>query len=255
MGEHRHVWPSLNFGRRRIARLPDGLRIYAVGDVHGRADLLRQVLAEIDADLARNPPPGALHVFLGDYIDRGPASREVIDLIVARQRRHEVVSLKGNHEAFALKFMTDPAVLAEWGQAGGFETLMSYGLYPPLNPDDDERQELAMQFAAAMPRKHLEFFANLRTSFCCGDFFFVHAGVRPGVPFAEQSEDDLLWIRHEFLLYEEDFGKLVVHGHTPVREPDFRANRINIDTGAFATGNLTCLTIEGEDLALLASRR
>jgi serine/threonine protein phosphatase 1 len=246
------VGSLLNFRRRRIRQLPDGLRIYAVGDVHGRADLLRQAFAGIDADLTCHPPRRALQVFLGDYIDRGPASREVIDLMIARQRSHEIVSLKGNHETYALKFMKDPAILGDWRQLGGLETLMSYGLRPPINPDDNERRELAAQFAATVPRSHFEFFAALRTSFCCGDFFFVHAGVRPGVPLAVQSEDDLLWIREDFLLYEGDFGKLVVHGHTPVREPEFRANRINIDTGAFATGNLTCLTIEGEELAVLS---
>jgi serine/threonine protein phosphatase 1 len=248
------VWSLLHFaGRRRVRQLPDGLRIYAVGDVHGRADLLKEVLAGIDADLIGNPPSRALQVFLGDYIDRGPASREVIDLMIARQRTHEVVSLKGNHETYALQFIKDPAIFGDWRTLGGLATLMSYGLRPPLNPDDNEQRELAAQFAATIPESHLGFLATLRTSFSCGDFFFVHAGVRPGVPLALQSEDDLLSIREDFLLHEEDFGKLVVHGHTPVREPDLHANRINIDTGAFATGKLTCLIIEDGGLALLST--
>jgi serine/threonine protein phosphatase 1 len=249
------VWKFLKSrARRPVRRLPDGLRIYAVGDVHGRADLLAELFAAIDADLADNPRARTLQVFLGDYIDRGPASQQVIDLIIARGRAHEMVLLKGNHETFPPHFLKNPSVLGEWRQLGGFETLMSYGLKPSMDPDDKERRALADRFAAALPASHARFFGELRTSFSCGDFFFVHAGVMPGVSLARQREEDLLWIRDDFLLHEEDFGKMIVHGHTPVREPDFHDNRINIDTGAFATGKLTCLIIEqGGELALLST--
>jgi serine/threonine protein phosphatase 1 len=246
------VWQFLKLKiQRRVHRVPDGVRVYAIGDVHGRADLLAELLAAIDTDIANNPPAQTLHVFLGDYIDRGPDSRQVIDLVMGRAETHETVLLKGNHETYAAQFLKDPKVLAEWRLFGGLQTLMSYGLRPSINAGDAEQRELAGRFAAALPPGHAELFAGLKTSFSCGDFFFVHAGVKPGVSLARQREEDLLWIRDDFLLHEEDFGKMIVHGHTPVRDPDFRDNRINIDTGAYATGKLTCLIIEQDELALL----
>jgi len=232
-------------------RLPDGIRIYAVGDVHGRADLLDQVLSRIDADVAAYPDCRPLQVFLGDYIDRGPSSRAVLERLIDRARSDKIVCLKGNHDSFVLEFLQNPAVLADWRQFGGLETLMSYGLTPSMKSDAAEQLELAKALAASLPRRHREFLRSLSPSFTCGDFFFVHAGVKPGVPLAQQREEDLLWIRDEFLLCEDDFGKVIVHGHTPVREPDIRPNRINIDTGAYATGRLTCLIIENGGLFVL----
>jgi serine/threonine protein phosphatase 1 len=237
-----------------IHRLPDGMRIYAIGDVHGRADLLEQVFSAIDNDLERSPARRALHVFLGDYIDRGPASRQVIDLLIKRGRIHELVLLKGNHEAFALEFIRDSSTLVEWSGYGGFQTLISYGLAPSFKMGPAERQELSERFARVLFESgHSRFLASLRNSFACGDFFFAHAGVKPGIQLAHQRDEDLLWIRDDFLLYEERFEKMIVHGHTPVGEPDFRSNRINIDTGAYATGKLTCLIIDHE-LATLMTR-
>jgi serine/threonine protein phosphatase 1 len=227
------------------------MRVYAVGDVHGRADLLLRLFTAIDADLARRRPVSKLEIFLGDYIDRGPHSRQVIDILLARSVAHKLILLKGNHETYPARFLGAPDSLDDWRLLGGLETLMSYGVAPSLNPDHAERRKLAARFAAALPESHTKFFSDLKTSFCCGDFFFVHAGVRPGVALDRQLEDDMLWIREDFLLDERDFGKMVVHGHTPVRDPDFRNNRINIDTGAFATGRLTCLIIEGEEIGLL----
>jgi len=232
-------------------RLPDGVRIYAVGDVHGRADLLDQVLSRIDADLASSPDCRPVQVFLGDYIDRGPYSRSVLDLLVARGRTHEAVFLRGNHESYVFEFLKNPAVFDAWRRFGGLETLLSYGLRPSTNADTRQQIELAQALAKSLPAHHHQFLANLQSSFTCGDFFFVHAGVRPGIPLAKQQEDDLLWIREDFLLCEDDFGKMVVHGHTPVRNPDIRPNRINIDTGAYATGKLTCLVIENDEILFL----
>jgi serine/threonine protein phosphatase 1 len=243
--ENDWVWRQLTSRTRRSApRLPDRIRIYAVGDVHGRADLLDQALSRIDADLAAYPDCKPLQIFLGDYIDRGPASRAVLDRLIDRSSTHEIVCLKGNHETYVSEFLQNPAILADWRQLGGFETLMSYGLKPSLNADAAEQVELAQALAASLPKHHRQFLHGLSPSFTCGDFFFVHAGVKPGVPLAQQREEDLLWIRDDFLLCEDDFGKFIVHGHTPVREPDIRPNRINIDTGAYATGRLTCLIIE-----------
>jgi Calcineurin-like phosphoesterase len=237
---------GLRFKPKPKPRLPDGIRIYAVSDIHGCADQLQGVFAAIDHHLARSEPARALHVFLGDYIDRGPASRQTIDLLIERGRRHESIFLKGNHEAFLSEVLQDASRLEAWKEFGGLQTLMSYGLAPSLKPDRDEQIELVQALLRGMPDHHRLFFGNLTSSFVCGDFFFAHAGVRPGVPLRKQSEEDLLWIRDEFLQCEEDFGKFVVHGHTPVAKPEIRSNRINIDTGAYATGILTLLTIEGD---------
>jgi serine/threonine protein phosphatase 1 len=234
-----------------VPRLPDKVRIYAVGDVHGRADLLDQVLSRIDADLSAYPDCQPIQVFLGDYIDRGPSSRSVLDLLINRSRTHKIVCLKGNHETYVFEFLRNPAILSDWRQLGGLETLMSYGLKPPVKADAADQLELAKALSASLPKDHRQFLRSLAPSFTCGDFFFVHAGVKPGIPLAQQREADLLWIRDDFLLCEDNFGKVIVHGHTPVREPDIRPNRINIDTGAYATGRLSCLRIEGSECEVI----
>jgi serine/threonine protein phosphatase 1 len=238
-------------GKVRKPRLPDGIRLYAISDIHGCADLLQQMFTVIDKDLATIGSRRAIHVFLGDYIDRGPESSRTVDLLIERGQKHESVFLKGNHEAFLFNVLKDPTQLQDWKQYGGLQTLTSYGLRPSLNPDPAEQAALINQLAVTIPTHQRRFFNSLRLRFVCGDFFFVHAGVRPGVPLANQQEEDLLWIREEFLSSEEKFGKYIVHGHTPVREPDIRPNRINIDTGAYATGNLTLLTMQGDSLLAL----
>jgi serine/threonine protein phosphatase 1 len=232
-------------------RIPDGIRIYAIGDVHGRADLIEDVFSRIDTDLESSSACHPVHVLLGDYVDRGPSSREVVDRLIGRGRSHDMVCLKGNHESYALEFLRNPSVLRSWRHLGGLETLISYGLEPSPDPDEAEELSLARALAAALPSAHKQFFGKLDPSFSCGDFFFAHAGVKPGVPLARQREEDLLWIRDDFLLCEEDFGKVIVHGHTPVSEPDIHPNRINIDTGAYATGRLTCLVIERDAIFAL----
>jgi serine/threonine protein phosphatase 1 len=237
--------PSQN---RAAPRIPDGVRVYAIGDIHGRADLLDKTLNHIDADLAKNPIPQSIEVFLGDYVDRGPASRKVLDRLMARSRSHQTVFLKGNHESFLMDFLTDPVILKEWRHLGGLETLMSYGSRPSVKADEAADAQLAATFYRDLPESHRQFLADLRLSFTCGDYFFVHAGVRPGILLEKQREEDLLWIRGDFLFSEDDFGKIIVHGHTPVAQPDIRPNRINIDTGAFATGRLTCIKLEGTEM-------
>ena len=235
------------------ARIPDGIRIYAVGDLHGRVDLLDRLFAYIDDDLTTFPAERAIHVFLGDYVDRGPDSRFVLDRLIERGQTHEVVCLKGNHELFLLDFFRSPEILRHWRQYGGLDTLMSYNVVPSFNPTTEQLAAVAAALYEAMPEEHLEFLNRLETSFTCGDYFFVHAGVRPGVALSEQQEKDLLWIRDEFLQYEHDFGKIIVHGHTPVNQADVRSNRINIDTGAYATGLLTCLILEGDKRWFISS--
>jgi serine/threonine protein phosphatase 1 len=240
-------------GRRRNlpARLPNGIRVYAVGDIHGRFDLLAGVLRSIESDCRRRPVDRPITVFVGDYIDRGPASRSVIDLLLRWQQDNEAVLLRGNHETLLQRFLADSRTLNAWRQNGGLQTLISYGLKPTINPDRHEQVRLVDELALAIPGQHRDFLQSLDLSFGCGDFLFVHAGIRPGVPIEEQTEDDLLWIREEFLAHEQPFERFVVHGHTPVKLPDLRSNRINIDTGAFATGRLTCIVIEGSSIAQL----
>jgi len=225
-------------------RVSEGVRIYAIGDIHGRADLLDEVLERIDSDRMINPTSLSIEVYLGDYIDRGPASREVLDRLVARKRTFRGVFLKGNHETYLTNFTSNPALLEDWQRFGGLETLASYGITPSMNANAAEQVRLAAALDRALPKSHREFLSDLKSSFTCGDFFFVHAGVRPGIPLAKQREEDLLWIRQDFLMSEDDFSKIVVHGHTPVLKPEIRPNRINIDTGAYATGRLTCLKLE-----------
>jgi serine/threonine protein phosphatase 1 len=229
-------------------RLEEGVRVYAVGDVHGRADLLDAMLWRIDADRAAEPRDRNIEVFVGDYVDRGPSSRTVLDRLAQRAQTHGTVLLRGNHEHLLLEFLSNPIILAEWQRLGGLQTLLSYGLKPPINASAAQQIELADQLRGALPASHQSLLRNMPRSFTCGDFFFVHAGLRPGVPIAEQNDEDLLWIRDDFLLCAAPFDKFVVHGHTPVVEPDLRSNRINIDTGAYATGRLSCIKIELDQL-------
>ncbi len=245
------AWRPVSQTRASRPRVPDGTRIYAVGDVHGRADLLAALLKRIDVHRNANPIGQCAEVFLGDYIDRGPHSREVIDILIERQRLAAIICLMGNHETFAAEFLVEPSAWSAWKHLGGPATLLSYGVAPTASDDLREHEKTATAFRAALPESHYAFLHGLALSFTSGDFFFVHAGVRPGIPLREQRADDLLWIREEFLLHEGDFGKVVVHGHTPAWEPEIRSNRINIDTGAYATGRLTCLVLEGDRIAFI----
>lgn len=249
----RSVWKVLTSQAAEAGpRLPPGTRVYAVGDIHGRADLLSKLFDRIDEDLKSSPVANAIQVFLGDYIDRGPDSRAVIDMLIERQGRNGVVLLKGNHEDYFLQFLTAPAMLSGWTKIGGLSTVLSYGITGKRGRNDPRtQQDLAAALQQAVPESHKLFLRNLKLSFTCGDFFFVHAGVRPGVQLQKQSPNDLLWIREDFLLHEQHFGKIVVHGHTPVDEPEIHPNRINIDTGAFATGRLTCLVLENDQMRFL----
>jgi serine/threonine protein phosphatase 1 len=237
--------------RGRRPSLPAELRIYAIGDIHGRLDLLNELLARISSDIALRPTVRPLYVFLGDYIDRGSASRETIDRLIEHGKTHESVFLKGNHELIAIKCLSDRGLFDQWLRLGGLETLVSYGVPAETLANGKQIAELQSAFHSALPQAHFRFFRDLKNSFECGDFFFAHAGVKPNVELSRQKENDLLWIRGEFLSSKDDFGKIVVHGHTPTREIEVGPNRINIDTGAFATGRLTCLVLEGEDLSVI----
>jgi serine/threonine protein phosphatase 1 len=233
------------------ARIPDGLRVYAVGDVHGRADLLDNVLSRVDADLAKRPIHHSVRVFLGDYIDRGPESPEVVDRLVRCGRRNSVIFLKGNHESYLARFLADSKILDMWRREGGLNTLVSYGLRPSVSSGSQEKAQLSTALNQILPLSHRLFFGQLKTMFACGDFLFVHAGIRPGIPLENQKEQDLLEIREDFLQYKKPLSKFIIHGHSPVMEPDVRTNRINIDTGAYATNRLTCIMLENDEFAFI----
>lgn len=331
---------------RTGARIPDGLRVYAVGDVHGRVDLFDRMARLIAQDLvdcpprqhghpafdaadpaipalawqaaiggggsgaglalkapprhdeaggetaaearglatdqARNPvynpdhhpaqdparstadngampAGGVVTVFLGDYIDRGPASRQVIDRLVVGEWSTPFITLMGNHELMCLQFLQDAETLWMWRDVGALSTLASYGVdVSPLmaaSRTSDAAEVVRAAFAQAMPQAHFDFLtSSLQPCSSVGDYFFCHAGVRPGIPLAYQDALDLMTVRDVFLCSDADFGKVVVHGHTPQERPVFRRNRIGIDTGAYATGCLTCVVLEGEDVRILHTR-
>ena len=232
---------------------PSGEAIYAVGDVHGRLDLLEDMQALIRADAAARPAARRTIVYLGDYVDRGPDSRGVVArLLDGPPEGFEQICLLGNHEAWLLRFLEDADVGAGWIMNGGDETMASYGARPPrLSFGRGRLEATRAAFAAAMPPDHLEFLKGLRLMWRAGDYVFAHAGVRPGVALSDQDPGDLIWIRHEFLDADDDFGAVVVHGHTIVEAPERRSNRIGIDTGAFATGRLTCLVLDGGEQTFL----
>jgi serine/threonine protein phosphatase 1 len=233
------------------ASVPPGQRIYAIGDVHGRLDLLDQMLRMIRLDDGERPPvEQRTLIFLGDYVDRGPDSRGVIDrLLSPAPDGFERICLTGNHEAMLLQAIAEPATMYFWMTNGGRATLTSYDV------ETEERglHDLAKAFAEALPGQHRDFLRGLKMSAAFGDYFFVHAGVQPGVPLDEQSVEACVFIREPFLSHRGSFGKIVVHGHTPVREPEIRTNRIGIDTGACFTGRLTALRLEGESRGFLAT--
>ena len=242
-------------GLRPAARVPEGTRVYAIGDIHGRADLLDRLHAAIREDAGRAGADRRVAVYLGDYVDRGLDSKGVIDRLLGDPLPgFERVFLMGNHEDALLKFLDEPQFGRDWKYYGGLETLMSYGV-PDLPLKDEEAAfEVARdQFVERLPAAHLDFLRRLRLSHEEGDYFFAHAGVRPGVALDAQAAEDLMWIREEFLGFSGDLGKIVVHGHTPEEQPVVRANRIGVDTGAYITGVLTAVALEGEGRRFVTS--
>jgi serine/threonine protein phosphatase 1 len=235
-------------------RAPDGTTLYAIGDLHGRADLLELLIDKIKSDRMGAHDRAEL-IFLGDYIDRGPDSVAVIDRILELQHdpAFSVTTLKGNHESTALQFLADPAVGQLWCRMGGRQTLLSYGVCPPVASSDMEHWEAVRKaFQAALPERHLDFLRQLAVYAERGSYIFVHAGLRPGVKLAEQREWDMLWIRGEFLNCQSAFEKIVVHGHTSGSEPFVGTNRIGIDTGADVTNRLTGLKLVGSERELIS---
>jgi serine/threonine protein phosphatase 1 len=233
---------------------PDGIVIYAIGDIHGRADLLDALGARIDRDSETEQSKTNIEIYLGDYIDRGPDSSIVIDWLLKRQQDRNVMFLRGNHEYVLEEFLAQETDFKDWRRIGGLETLVSYGIDPVLFQDTYNDDEIRHEFAACLPSEHRQFLNGLATAIDIGAYFFVHAGVRPGIPLDEQAERDCLWIRDEFLEHEDYFGRIIVHGHSPVSTPEFLSNRINLDTAAYATGRLSCLKISEHGARLLESK-
>jgi len=241
-----------------VARVPPGVCVYAVGDVHGRVDLLADLHRQIAEDAGHlTPGTDKLVVYVGDFVDRGMESRQVIDLLLKRPLPDfSAVYLLGNHDAWLLSFLVDPQCGPTWLRYGGDATLHSYGVSVGLRRDDPQHYgRLQAELRERVPRRHVDFLQNLELSYETGDFLFVHAGVRPTLPLDRQAAEDLLWIREPFLSWRRDFGKVVVHGHTVGAEPIVRSNRIGIDTGACWTGCLTCLVLEEGSYRFLSTAR
>lgn len=243
--------PSADAAPAPSAHVPPGEVVYAIGDIHGRADLLAEVADLIAADVAASPGLKATTVLLGDYVDRGPASAQVIETLSRRQFPTEIVPLRGNHEQVMLDFLSDPDVLDQWGLFGAIETIASYGMDARLVTRDSDYGQIRDAFALCVPASHVAFLSHLPYFHVIGDYFFCHAGVRPGIPLHLQAEEDLIWIREPFLNSDERFEKMIVHGHTPQGRVEFLHNRINIDTRAYQSGRLTCLRLEEGDARVL----
>ena len=230
-------------------QLPDELRVYAIGDIHGRFDLLQILYGEIRRDLEKSRPRRSTEIFLGDYIDRGPQSREVIEWLVRSQPAcDERICLMGNHEDLLLAALDREDEVALWFYNGGVATVLSYYQGPRAELTFSQARNA---FLGAFPSHHRAFVENLPRIVVLGGYIFVHAGVNPARAVGDQHAHDLVWIREPFLSSNADFGRIVVHGHTPATEPETRANRINIDTGAFFTGRLTCLVLERDQRRFL----
>jgi serine/threonine protein phosphatase 1 len=238
----------------RTCAVPEGRRVYAVGDIHGRRDLLDQLLELIDEDDAARGPADTEIIFLGDLVDRGPDSRGVVDrLLRLAHAGGKVRFLMGNHEdVFVRAARGDLRALRFLTRIGGRETLLSYGISAEQyrNVDFDELAHLLEQ---NVPAEHIEFLSAFESWIEVGDYLFVHAGVRPGIAIEAQSRGDLCWIREEFLDHRDSFGKMVVHGHSITDDVDLRSNRIGIDTGAYASGRLTAIGLEGVERWFLST--
>jgi len=233
-------------------KLPDGHLVYAVGDVHGRAELLIKLVEMIRADISKRTFTKATLVFLGDYIDRGYQSKEVLDYLIDLQIPGvEIEFLAGNHEDMLMQFLVRPEESEVWLRVGGTAALASYGVFVPDGADVASRIGASNELKRKIPKSHLAFLKDLKEHFRVGDYLFVHAGLRPGVPLDAQRRRDKLGIRGEFTEMEFDFGMRVVHGHTGVRRPVVTPNRVAIDTGAFATGVLTAVVVSASGLEFL----
>lgn len=245
--------------RRRAPRPPvalEGRRVFAIGDIHGCDDLLQSLIDTL-IDHSRSDPEPPLFVFLGDYVDRGPATRQVIErLIRLTEGGHRARFLCGNHEEAMLKFLTDVESGLAWPGYGGVATLRSYGVTPPKDETSlDGWRKAQKQFKDALPASHRRFFWSLEDSVVLGDYVFVHAGVDPDMPLARQAVRDLRWMREPFLSDTRRLEKVVVHGHTPTSHPHRDHRRIGVDSWAYKNGVLTAVELSGENQSFWQARR
>jgi serine/threonine protein phosphatase 1 len=243
------------------ARAPEGVRLYAIGDVHGRLDLLAAMHRRIKAEIELHQPADWRVIHLGDYVDRGPDSKGVIDLLIeARASDPRYLMLAGNHDIGFLDFLDVPDPDGLFMTNGGSQTAQSYGVALAeagsawFGRSDSALRQGHATLVEAVPRSHIDFLQSLAFSVMLGDFFFCHAGVRPGVPLEQQVPQDLIWIRDVFHNHAGLYPKIVVHGHTPVPEAEVKANRVNVDTLAWQSGNLTALVVDGAEKNILTVR-
>jgi serine/threonine protein phosphatase 1 len=236
------------------ARGPEGMRIYAMGDVHARIDLLKLMHERIAAEIARDRPADWRIIHLGDYVDRGPDSKAVLDFLIDAHRRDErIISLAGNHDVGFLEFLDRPSPDTLFARFGGAETALSYGVrLDCANPLT--LRECHSALVKAVDDSHVAFLRARPFSTTMGDFFFCHAGIRPEVALDKQSDEDLIWIRADFLHYTGLHPKVIVHGHTPFAEPEILPNRVNVDTLAYRSGVLTALVVDGPEKRMLSVR-
>lgn len=232
------------------AKGPQGTRLYAIGDVHGRLDLLEKMHAAIREDLDRHAGKDWRIIHLGDYVDRGPDCRGVLDFLSEALKDERVIALAGNHDVGFLDFLAEPDGQGLFARYGGRETARSYGVEIDFGDPAGLRAGHAA-LSKAMPRRHRDVLGHLRFSVSFGDFLFCHAGIKPGVPLDEQKPHTLIWIRDEFLDWTGLHPKVVVHGHTPSPEPEVLANRVNVDTQAYASGVLSALVVDGREKELM----
>ncbi len=237
----------------QVHALPAGERVYAIGDIHGRRDCLDRLLIAIDDDEKSRPAAETTVVFLGDLVDRGSDSRGVIDRVMQVSKARRCVLLMGNHEEILIRaWEGDRKATGLLHRVGGRETLMSYGI-SAHDYDSGDIDDLTVLVGERIPVAHIAFLRGFIDQWQRGDYLFVHAGIRPGVPFEEQRPSDLRWIRREFLEDDRDHGAMIVHGHSITEEVDVQPNRIGIDTGAFASGKLTALGIEGPETWVIST--
>lgn len=230
-----------------ISFLPKNICIYAIGDIHGRADLLHQLHGMISEDAEKYPNHKRIVIYLGDYIDRGNASKQVIDQLLnpALNNFHSIY-LRGNHENMLIEFLNDLGRGELWFMNGGLETLKSYNISLSLL-NELNYQKLKDLLLEKMPPEHITFFQTLKTHYSEGPYFFCHAGINPNLPLDKQNDEDLMWIREPFLHSKKDFGKIVVHGHTVSQKPTLLPNQIGVDTGAVFTDRLTCVVLTDKE--------
>lgn len=242
-------------GRAPSASTPPGTVVYAIGDIHGRSDLLQAIHQGIAVDARLRPARRKVVVYLGDYVSRGIDSRRVVDMV--RERRLngcEVVTLKGNHEDLLLRYLDGELDAGRhWFDYDGLDALSHFGVEAADRQarDDTTLESLRRRFAAALAPEHVDFFRELGVSHREGGYYFAHAGIRPGVALDAQNDHDRMWIRGLFLRSGDDHGATVIHGHSIAAQPEVRTNRIGIDTGAYRSGVLTCLVLDGAERAFL----